>query len=371
MTFKLIISALLAVSLSVTSHAVVDRTVQAKKIKNGAGLHTVPSSGTSNLVGDNLTQTLTNKTLNASTNTISNISNANIAASAAVDRSKIAAGTINAVVINDGTGNFSGVVPGSNGNVLISNGTTWSSSTTPQGVGAYRSVTATDTATTSDNSLSLSGVSFTQNIYTAVGNTGRILDIVHNGTSLSDVYTLDGSAAETIGGSSTYPMYTNGERLRIVSNGANWIVLNHETLTGWASYTPTLGAGLGTVSSETAKWRRVGENIEVAAHWINGTVAASVASISLPGGMTIDGSKQSHANDTSNSGPLVGSWVHNTNANEAGSLITATTTSTALVYFGVSHSGVSKLVSQNGNAIMSSGDNVSARFEVPILGWSP
>jgi len=94
------------------------------------------------------------------------ISNSSINASAAIDRSKIASGTANHVVINDGSGNLSSeanlavsrggtgagtftannvllgngtsafqvVAPGTSGNVLTSNGTTWTSAA-PSGGG--------------------------------------------------------------------------------------------------------------------------------------------------------------------------------------------------------------------------------------------
>lgn len=158
------------------------RILQADKIKRGAGLHTVPNSGTSNLVGDNLSQTLTNKTMDADDNTISDIDNneikaaagiaysklnlttsivdGDVNASAAIARSKLASGSNDHVLINNGSGVMSSeaqlavsrggtgastltlnnvilgngtsavqfVAPGTSGNVLTSNGTTWTSS---------------------------------------------------------------------------------------------------------------------------------------------------------------------------------------------------------------------------------------------------
>jgi hypothetical protein len=62
---------------------------------------------TGDVVGTSDSQTLTNKTIDADANSISNIDNADIKAGAAIDRSKIASGTANRVIVNDGSGNLS------------------------------------------------------------------------------------------------------------------------------------------------------------------------------------------------------------------------------------------------------------------------
>lgn len=63
---------------------------------------TLPTTGTlSTLAG---AEALTNKTIDADSNTLSNIENGDIKAAAAIDRTKLASGTASHVVINDGTG---------------------------------------------------------------------------------------------------------------------------------------------------------------------------------------------------------------------------------------------------------------------------
>lgn len=63
-------------------------------------------NGTSNssVVTEAHSATLTNKTIDADTNTITNIDNADIKSGAAIDRNKLASGSSNRVVVNDGSG---------------------------------------------------------------------------------------------------------------------------------------------------------------------------------------------------------------------------------------------------------------------------
>jgi hypothetical protein len=65
------------------------------------------TSGSGTLVGESESQALTNKTLDADLNTITNIENSDIKAGAAIDRTKLASGTASHVLINDGSGVFS------------------------------------------------------------------------------------------------------------------------------------------------------------------------------------------------------------------------------------------------------------------------
>ncbi len=60
--------------------------------------------GTTTLVGTGLSQTLTNKTIDADQNTITNIENADIKSGAAIAKDKLAAGTANRVSVTDGSG---------------------------------------------------------------------------------------------------------------------------------------------------------------------------------------------------------------------------------------------------------------------------
>lgn len=106
---------------------------------------------------------------------------------------------------------------------------TWAS---PAGVAlTVRSVTTTDSPTTSDDILLLSGSSFTVTLPTAVGSTGKILTFIHSGTSSSQVYTFNTTSSQTIGGAASGAVFLklNGDQLKIMSNGTNWIILDQST----------------------------------------------------------------------------------------------------------------------------------------------
>jgi hypothetical protein len=189
---------------------------------------------------------------------------------------------------------------GTAGQFLKSNGSTnapsWDST---NGVLAIRSVTTTDTCTNADDTLVLSGASFTETLFTAVGNSGKIITLVHNGTSLTQLYTLATTSGQTIGGvaSGSYVLYTNGETLRIQSDGSNWLILDHETAT------PTIDAGTiglaatttnptkGTTNADKVTWYRQG-CYAILDYNYSQTAAGSAGSgnylISLPANMTAD-----------------------------------------------------------------------------------
>lgn len=62
-------------------------------------------------------------------------------------------------------------------------------------------------------------------------------------------------------------------------------------VTDWQAYTPTY-VGLGTVTTDEAFWRRVGDSIELRGRISLGTTTGTTASISLPPGMAISTTKE-------------------------------------------------------------------------------
>jgi len=141
--------------------------------------------------------------------------------------------------------------------------------------------------------------------------------------------------------------------------------------TDWTAWTPTLSAGWGTVTRLKARYRQEGQDYicEVAFH--TGTVAASIGTISLPNGRSIDSSTLAGSQldilgdiwrldgspwSSTGEGPWPLSWI---------------STSLNTVYVGVSGNVSTGVIAQsNVNAPFGSTNGVYMRFRVPIAGLS-
>ncbi len=129
-----------------------------------------------------------------------------------------------------------GISLGTVGQILTSNGAS-SSPSFQTAITVYTAVTGNYAALFSDNVINVSGASATITLPTAVGITGKEYTIIHNGTSLTQAYTIATTSAQTINGvaSGSYILYTTGEILSVISDGANWQIIDHQAVTNWAT----------------------------------------------------------------------------------------------------------------------------------------
>lgn len=260
---------------------------------------------------------------------------------------------------------------GSAGQVLQSAGGT-SAPTWGSASSAFNITSQSTTYSASINDYILaSGASFTITLPTAVGASGRQIVIQHNGTSLSQLYTLGTTSSQTIGGIASlgYVLYTTGETLNLVSDGSNWQILDHKTNTKQVGFTPTF-TNYGTVTSIGFTWQRIGNEMHVLGNAVSGTTAGALGSITLPGSMNIDTAAINFNNATGSAGVKVGTFGSN-KINGAGPLVTATGTSTTLVYSGDVFANASQLTPANASSGVASTTSFSMEFWVPILGWQP
>lgn len=134
------------------------------------------------------------------------------------------------------------------------------------------------------------------------------------------------------------------------------------------SYPPTY-TGFGTTTGSNLSYSRVGDKLRVHGRFTTGTVAATIASISLPTGLSIDTSKLINGNE------VVGKWWRNNatgTTRKTGSLNTQIGTSTQLIYFGnddytAANAPATALL---GNDMFNNAELAFVSFEVPITGWS-
>lgn len=89
---------------------------------------------------------------------------------------------------------------------------------------SYTARTTTYTAATTDYFIDCTSGTFTVNLFTAVGNTGRILIIKNSGTG---TITVDPSGTQTIDGATTQTLSTQWSRVHIISDGANWKIISN------------------------------------------------------------------------------------------------------------------------------------------------
>jgi hypothetical protein len=112
-----------------------------------AGAFSFPNQASGTLVSRDSTDTLTNKSINAAQNTITNITNAEISSSAAIARSKLASGSADHVLINDNLG-----VMSSEAQLSKTRGGT--------GISSTATFPSTGTIATNDNPLTLTYKTF-------------------------------------------------------------------------------------------------------------------------------------------------------------------------------------------------------------------
>lgn len=143
---------------------------------------------------------------------------------------------------------------------------------------------------------------------------------------------------------------------------------NTINVTDWVAYTPTI-SGFGSCTTVSFFWRRCGDSMEVQGFFTSGTVAASLGTFTLPNSLIIDTAKMTVANTTANAGQIVGNAMADS-TNQWLSLVTATGTSTALVYITTYPGTASGLVPNFPNQTFSNTTKISIRFVIPISGWT-
>jgi len=141
-------------------------------------------------------------------------------------------------------------------------------------------------------------------------------------------------------------------------------ITNVANLTDWTSYTPTF-TGFGTAASIEFFYRRVGNNCEIKGRFTVGTATATEARVSLPTGLTSQGTSVIPSLVICGYGSAAGA-----NTTDFGGKTVLIEPSVSYVTFGeISATTNSSTTKQNANAITVSSVMFQFNASVPILGW--
>lgn len=180
-----------------------------------------------------------------------------------------------------------------------------------------------------------------------------------------DTFTLmDGTT-----GATTIQHQTGGEEYQIISDGVTtWQVIKHQCGTNYTAYTPSYGAGFGTVANSKVYWRRNIDSIDIFGSAQAGTVSSAAMSATLPTNILINQNKLSVATAKQLSGYLT--FLENgpgpTATVFANVFFDGSTTGT--IFFG-NTTGSNIFIKTNATSYLNSSQFFTFSFSVPIAGW--
>lgn len=184
------------------------------------------------------------------------------------------------------------------------NGTVWAPISSSSSTLSVVSKTANYTATTADDVILVNDTSgdITITLPTAVGNSGKVFRVKKtvDGVTTTRSTTIHAVSSQTIDGLVNRALITLNEEYEIVSDGANWRILNHKCDTDWVntgpngiSSTGSPGPTKGVTAIDNLWWRRVGSNIEIRIEYQQSATTGSAAGTGdyiwqLPTGISVD-----------------------------------------------------------------------------------
>lgn len=283
------------------------------------------------------------------------------------------ASSIAANRIQTGTGNDISIADKASA-ILIYNSTTtrWSlltgaatAATLTYPVGNVSANDSDVTFTSSDNRVQICAptAARTYTLPTTSISAGDTWTFINTSTTSANVITVQSSGLNTI--SRVFP---NGKLVitALVSSptaSADWLVSELSATT--TSYTPTV-TGAGTATSVSGTYRISKDTAFFTISFTAGTVAATLASISLPTGINIKTSGLTINNNSAADGNIIGQYSQSTN-NAFGFILAAPATSTTLVYAGQLPSAAGDpLLPRNGNNIWNNTALTVLQFSIPI-----
>lgn len=202
----------------------------------------------------------------------------------------------------------------------------------------------------------------------ATTNTGRSLSILIEPSvsyiTFGGIDTTNGSLTKKNGNAllNAADVTAFFARVRVTSLQASTpAVIINPNIGPWHTYTPTF-TGFGTVSTQSFRWRQVGESVEIAGRFLTGTTTATEARISLPNNYTSSSSYvtlEFAGGSVGNSTSVAGRTSH--------PLIEP---SVQYITFGYGDNSVNQLSKTNGNGIAANATTLSVNATVRVQGLS-
>jgi hypothetical protein len=240
-------------------------------------------------------------------------------------------------------------------------------------------------ASVGDDLIILNGPSSAVTIYTAIGNLGRTISILHMGTSGSDKYLLSTVSGQFISGQpgGSYSLIQNGQLVSLKSNGANWDIVSNYTPQKFSSNQiisvlgSTTNPTKGTVVVDDLSWYLNGSMARIKISYrqsVSGTSGSGDYLFQMPSGLKIDTSALTAYSTIEGSGGFVtdnaiGTCLISNGTSSMSGMISAYGQD-SFRFFGTDDSSSYCIGSANyhfGSANLT----IMADFSVPILGATP
>lgn len=135
----------------------------------------------------------------------------------------------------------------------------------------------------------------------------------------------------------------------------------------WTSYTPVFSAGFGTVTNAAAWYRQVGTEMQLRIYGTTGTVAGSIATVSIPSFATIDTTVVHNAAGSSES-MTVGTVAINGTTENPTTLVNNNAASNLLCFGDFVRSAGNTC--ETGTQAFASSANISIQAQIPIAQWA-
>lgn len=250
----------------------------------------------------------------------------------------------------------------------------------------------TATASINDDIIHVTGASdYALTLPTAVGNTGKEFIITYQNFTLGVQISIVPQVSQLIAGLGSFELYTYQESIKIISNGANWLLLDHYAETPWIDAgtniiraTTTNPTKASSIVEDVRYWKRSGDSIRYLMRYKQGAATGATAGsgtyiFEMPTNLEINTSITGTSNPTgtgANSGfvnQAIGSVVAGYSGFMRPGSLVVRSSGTEFSLYAYRHPNVTLEGLRSGFFGLNSGSDyfIGVDVTLPILGWQP